>query len=218
MLTLAEENYLKAIYHLSDHGRCGVSTNAVAAMLSTKPASVTDMLKKLADRNVISYVKYQGVTLSEKGRKEALEIIRKHRLWEVFLVEKLKFRWDEVHEIAEQLEHIRSKLLTERLDEYLGFPRYDPHGDPIPNANGEFENSSSILLKDFEVGKTGIVTGIRESSDIFLRYLDKIDLRPGTRLKITEKIEFDGSLEVIIEGSNKTLISGEVAKNLYIAE
>lgn len=218
MLTLAEENYLKAIYHLSDHGRCGVSTNSVAAMLSTKPASVTDMLKKLADRNVISYVKYQGVTLSEKGRKEALEIIRKHRLWEVFLVEKLKFRWDEVHEIAEQLEHIRSKLLTERLDEYLGFPRYDPHGDPIPNANGEFENSNSVLLKDFAIGKFGVVTGIRESSDVFLRYLDKINLRPGVRLRITEKIEFDGSLEIVVEESAKTLISAEVAKNLYIGE
>src|SRR6478752_3743676 len=139
LLSLTEENYLKAIYHLSEDGTIDVSTNAISDALNTKPASVSDMLKKLSQKEVINYIKYQGVSLTPSGRKIALQIIRKHRLWEVFLVEKLKFNWDEVHEIAEQLEHIQSNLLIERLDEFLGFPPFDPHGDPIPNERGEMK-------------------------------------------------------------------------------
>jgi DtxR family transcriptional regulator, Mn-dependent transcriptional regulator len=168
MLTYTEENYLKAIYHLSDHGKSEVSTNAISDSLKTKPASVSDMLRKLSDKNVINYIKYQGVTLTAKGKKEALQIIRKHRLWEVFLVEKLKFNWDEVHEIAEQLEHIQSKLLIKRLDEFLGFPQHDPHGDPIPNEDGEMTPKKQVSLSEVRVGSQGIVMGLKETSPLFL--------------------------------------------------
>jgi DtxR family transcriptional regulator, Mn-dependent transcriptional regulator len=132
IFTLSEENYLKAIYHLSKEEDESVSTNALAERLETTAASVSDMLKKLAKKELIEYKKYQGVNISEKGKRVALQIIRKHRLWEVFLVEKLSFNWDEVHEIAEQLEHIDSPTLVKRLDEFLGYPKFDPHGDPIP--------------------------------------------------------------------------------------
>src|SRR3984885_5178673 len=138
MNTFTEENYLKAIYHLS-HESGSVSTNQIAAALNTKAASVTDMLKKLADKALINYEKYQGVTLTSAGQKIALHIIRKHRLWEYFLVEKLNFKWDEVHEMAEEMEHISSVELIDRLDKFMDYPKHDPHGDPIPDSDGKFK-------------------------------------------------------------------------------
>ncbi|MBX9851406.1 MAG: metal-dependent transcriptional regulator [Cytophagaceae bacterium] len=218
MLTFTEENYLKAIYHLSDHGRNDVSTNAISEVLKTKPASVSDMLRKLADKNVINYIKYQGVTLTHKGKKEALQIIRKHRLWEVFLVEKLKFNWDEVHEIAEQLEHIQSKFLIKRLDEFLGYPQHDPHGDPIPNENGEMIPKKQISLSEAPVQKQGIVMGLKETSPLFLQYLDKINIYLGAKVKVVDRIEFDSSIEIQIDGKKTAIVSNEVAKNILITE
>lgn len=157
MFTYSEENYIKTIFHLEQKALEGVSTNAIAEQMDTKASSVTDMIKKLSEKGVINYVKYQGVTLTQEGRKTALSIIRKHRLWEVFLVETLDFSWDEVHEIAEQLEHIHSEKLIDRLDKLLDFPKYDPHGDPIPTKDGTFSERDKILLSELTVGEGGFV-------------------------------------------------------------
>lgn len=218
MLSYTEENYIKSIYHLSLEGKGEVTTNAISDALSTKPSSVTDMLRKLSEKKVINYRKYQGVSLTEKGKKVALEIIRKHRLWEVFLVEKLKFNWDEVHEIAEQLEHIQSPLLIKRLDEFLGFPRYDPHGDPIPNEDGEIKQKVSIPLSDWDINTNSVVVGLKETSPVFLQYLDKTGIYIGAKVKIIERIEFDKSLEILVDNQKQLIISNEVAKNILITD
>jgi len=218
MLSLAEENYLKSIYHLSLSGSKSVSTNAISDDLKTKPASVSDMIKKLAKKKVISYRKYQGVEITEKGRKAALSIIRKHRLWEVFLVDKLDFHWDEVHEIAEQLEHIKSPLLTQKLDEFLGFPRIDPHGDPIPDEEGNLNILPKIPLIQMELNKSVMITGVNNSESGFLKHLDKLKISLGTKIKILEKNEFDGSLEIALADGKSAFISDQVAKNLLVSE
>src|SRR5580693_6558937 len=155
MNTFTEENYLKAIYHLSLQSE-SVSTNQIAASLNTKAASVTDMLKKLADKELINYTKYQGVTLTPQGEKIAVSIIRKHRLWEYFLVEKLNFKWDEVHDVAEELEHISSKELADRLDQFMGYPKYDPHGDPIPDSNGKLKTHELKPVSSLSINSNGI--------------------------------------------------------------
>jgi DtxR family transcriptional regulator, Mn-dependent transcriptional regulator len=218
MLSYAEENYLKTIYHLSNHGETEVSTNAIAEVLNTKPASVTDMLKKLALKNVIRHVRYQGVTVSEDGKTAALSVIRKHRLWEVFLVEKLKFNWDEVHDVAEQLEHINSPLLIERLDEFLGFPKYDPHGDPIPDAKGQFTIKPKIPVLETQIGQVGIISAVTDSSTLFLQYLDKIGIYIGAKVKVLDKIEYDNSIEILLDNKRTVTISKEASKNLMITE
>src|SRR5690606_3551572 len=171
-MTLAEENYLKAIYHLENQSANGVSTNALAEEMKTKASSATDMIKKLAEKNMISYVPYQGVTLSKAGRTYAVKVVRKHRLWEVFLLEKLNFSWDEVHDLAEQLEHIKSEKLTDKLDEFLGFPKVDPHGDPIPDRHGNFEKVEKTVLANAKEGQTYVCVGVDDSSSDFLKYLD----------------------------------------------
>lgn len=216
MYTHTEENYLKAIFHLSGHQEDAVSTNALAEALSTKASSVSDMLKKLAQKKLIHYVKYQGVTLTRKGRGEALHIVRKHRLWEVFLVQVLGFSWDEVHEIAEQLEHIHSPMLIDRLDDFLGFPTVDPHGDPIPNAEGKFVQVSQIALSEATIGIEGKVLGLQEDSSAFLKYLDKLGIEIGTRLKIKDRISFDQSVELELKKGKTLLVSAEVARNILI--
>ncbi|MFY0626643.1 MAG: metal-dependent transcriptional regulator [Reichenbachiella sp.] len=218
MLSLAEENYLKTIYHLSESGRHDVSTNAISEMQKTKPASVSDMIKKLSIKGAITYQKYKGVNLSNKGKKIALQIIRKHRLWEVFLVEKLHFKWDEVHEIAEQLEHIKSPILVEKLDEFLGHPRIDPHGDPIPDENGEMAPSKKAPLKDIEIGKEVIVTGVENSESNFLAHLDKMKIALGSKLKVLERNSFDGSMQIKIKDQPPIFISLQVADNLWVTE
>lgn len=218
MLTYTEENYIKTIYHLSGDENRDVSTNGISEVLKTKPASVTDMLRKLSDKSFINYVKYQGVTLTKKGKKEALQIIRKHRLWEVFLVDKLKFHWDEVHDIAEQLEHIQSPVLINRLEEFLGNPAFDPHGDPIPDQKGEIVLRKKHILSDMEVGFKGVVVGMLETSPAFLQYLDRLNICPGAKISIRDRITFDGSLEIFLQEDTKLVISFEVAKNLYVTE
>lgn len=217
MLSFAEENYLKAIYHLSVSGKQSVSTNALSEEMKTKPASVSDMIKKLAEKRVISYQKYQGVKISDTGKKEALKVIRKHRLWEVFLVEKLKFKWDEVHDIAEQLEHIKSPLLTSKLDEFLGFPRIDPHGDPIPDENGQFSNAPKYPLSEVDVGKQVVIVGVENSDSEFLKHLDKIHISLGTRVIVHDKNEFDGLMQVELVGNGQVHISSKVADNLLVS-
>ncbi|WP_154288401.1 metal-dependent transcriptional regulator [Pedobacter puniceum] len=214
--SFTEENYLKSIYHLSPDEGTAVNTNAIAESLNTKAASVTDMLKKLADKEFINYIKYQGVTLTPLGRERALNIIRKHRLWEVFLVEKLNFKWDEVHDLAEELEHIHSDLLINRLDEFLEFPKTDPHGDPIPDKHGKFNVPELIPISKLKNETSGIISGVREHSPLFLKYLEKTGLVLGQEIKIKEQIEFDGSFIISIK-ENDIMISREVAKNLLIA-
>jgi DtxR family Mn-dependent transcriptional regulator len=217
MVTLAEENYLKAIFKLTKNGNEAVSTNAIAKELNTKASSVTEMIKKLTEKELIVYQPYFGAKLNKDGHSTAIEIIRKHRLWEFFLVNKLKFQWDEVHDVAEQLEHVKSKKLTNLLDKFLGFPQHDPHGEPIPNKNGIFPKSFSIPLSELEVGYQANVVGVSQDNPEFLKYLDSLKINIGTTIKITRKIEFDNSLEIEINRV-KNHISSEVAKNLLIKQ
>lgn len=218
MLSYTEENYLKAIYRLSEGGSVGVSTNAIAEILNTKAASVTDMLKKLSGKNLVGYEKYYGVTITDEGKSEALMIIRKHRLWETFLVDKLHFSWDEVHDVAEQLEHIQSNLLIEKLDEYLGFPAADPHGHPIPDKDGKVHTVRQKPLGEGTEHHEYVIRSVKDGSPSFLQYLSKIGIYIGATVVILEKIEFDGSHEIIIDGKRKAFISNVAAQNLLVAE
>ena len=214
-MTISEENYIKVIYRLSLVSPKGVNTNAIAGMLDTKASSVTDMLKKLSEKELVSYQKYQGVTLTDKGFYSAKMIVRKHRLWEVFLVDKLNFSWDEVHEIAEELEHIKSENLINKLDEFLDFPSFDPHGDPIPNADGEIKKINKLLLSEADLNKEYQCVGVKDSSSEFLQYLDKQKIALGSKINVKEKESFDDTLLVQID-SRQLTISNKIANNLYV--
>ncbi|MDY2586395.1 metal-dependent transcriptional regulator [Winogradskyella aquimaris] len=215
MITLSEENYLKAIYHLETGEGRAVSTNAIAEKIESKASSVTDMVKKLADKDFVNYKKYQGVSLTKKGRHTAINIIRKHRLWEVFLVDKLNFSWDEVHDVAEQLEHIKSPKLIDELDAFLEFPTHDPHGDPIPDKNGVISKSDKIKLSKAETNTYCKFVGVNDSSSDFLKYLDKHHIALGCEIKVLGKESFDESMTILIE--DKTLnISKTVSNNLFV--
>jgi len=215
MFTQTEENYLKAIFHLSEISSKGISTNAIAKKLATKASSVSDMMKKLSEKKVIAYKKYQGVLLTDFGKKTASNIVRKHRLWEVFLVEKLNFSWAEVHEVAEQLEHIKSPKLINEIDALLGFPKQDPHGDPIPDTDGKYPQIEKRLLSTLNVNEKGICIGVQDSSSAFLEFLDKQNIALGNEIKVIEKEPFDGSLQIQI-AQRKFSISNKIATNLYI--
>lgn len=215
MFSQSEENYIKTIYHLSIDLDAGVSTNAIAKQLATKASSVTDMIKKLSEKEVVVYKKYQGVRLTDFGRSVAASIIRKHRLWEVFLVEKLNFSWDEVHEVAEQLEHIKSPKLINELDAFLGFPKQDPHGDPIPDAEGNIHQIEKKLLSLLEVGEQGVCVGVDDTSSEFLKFLDKQGIGLGNLIKVIDIEPFDGSVIIRIKEKDFT-ISNKIASNLYI--
>lgn len=215
MQSFTEENYLKIIYHLSQNTDGAVQTNAIAEKIQTKAASVTDMIKKLADKQLVNYTKYQGVTLTPSGKSTAINIVRKHRLWEVFLVEKLNFKWDEVHDIAEDLEHIKSAALIERLDEFLAFPKSDPHGDPIPDKNGQFDTVPFVKLNKLKALEKGMIMGVSEHSSPFLKHLEKLDLTLGKKITITEINDFDGSVELVVE-QKKISVSREVARHILI--
>ncbi|MDB5286602.1 MAG: iron-dependent repressor [Mucilaginibacter sp.] len=215
MYTLTEENYLKAIYKLSVQTG-NVSTNQIAASLATKASSVTDMLRKLADKLLINYTRYQGVSLTQTGEKVAVNIIRRHRLWEYFLVEKLNFKWDEVHDMAEEMEHISSTELIDRLDEFMGFPARDPHGDPIPDCNGNFKINDLKPISAIPVHSGGVISGVRDHSSAFLQYLEKQELTIGKKITVKEIISYDNT--VVLQMDNKNLhISRDVANNLLIA-
>lgn len=214
--SLAEENYLKIIYHLSEGTQEEISTNAVAEMTQTKAASVTDMLRKLAEKGWVNYQKYQGVRLTETGEKIALSIVRKHRLWELFLVQKMGFNWDEVHDIAEQLEHIASDELINKLDAFLDFPKTDPHGDPIPTKEGILPELGYQPLSEVRSQQACILMGVSQDSAVFLQLLTKLNLQLGVKLKIIEINAFDRSLSLSIEGKPEVFISHEVAKNILV--
>ena len=215
MITLAEENYLKAILSISLNEDGKVSTNAIANEISTSAASVSDMLKKLQEKELIKYEKYKGVELSSKGTKLATSIIRKHRLWETFLVNKLDFSWGEVHDVAEQLEHIKSTELIDKLDLFLGFPKFDPHGEPIPTKEGEIPTSNTIPLNELQTGTKGNVMGVSMDEKSFLDYLTQLNIRIGSEIELLEKITFDQSISIKIENITQH-ISNDVAKHLLI--
>lgn len=213
--SISEENYIKAIFRLQQQEGL-VTTNELSAELKTKPASVTDMMKKLKTKKMIHYQPYQGFRLTPEGNKVALGIVRRHRLWEYFLAEKLKFTWDEVHEVAEDLEHITNTKLINKLDEFLGFPRVDPHGDPIPDANGKIEISRKICLTEMPLNRPATVCSVSDHSSKILELLEHKNIAIGTRLEVKRIFEFDESMEVRIGRQTSFTISKQLAANIYM--
>ncbi len=217
ILSFTEENYLKAIYMLQEKGSDKINTNSIAFALDTKPASVTDMLQKLAEKKLLNYERYQGVSLTASGKRSAVSVIRKHRLWELFLVTKLGFSWDEVHEIAEQLEHIQSEQLVKKLYSYLGKPKWDPHGDPIPDENGNFHTMNTFPLSSAGKNDRLIISGVMDHRTDFLQYLDKNSLSLGKIISVKDITDYDQSMQVSIDGSKSVKhISADVAKNILV--
>ena len=215
MITLSEENYLKAILSINLNKNNVASTNEIANTLNTSAASVTEMVKKLQDKKLVIYEKYKGVNLSSNGRKKAIEILRKHRLWETFLVNKLGFNWSEVHDVAEQLEHIKSKKLTDKLNRFLKYPKFDPHGEPIPTKNGIIPTTNRITLSEMPVNSKGIIMGVSLDNKEFLEYLTKLNISIGSKVYAIDRISFDQSMKIKI---NTTIeyISKEIAQNVLI--
>ncbi len=218
MLSYTEENYLKGLMKLchqnSEKNEAG--TNEMAAYLGVKPATATDMFKKLKEKKLIEYERYGKISLTESGKEKAIMVVRKHRLWETFLYEKLDFSWDEVHEVAEQLEHIQSAKLVDKLDSFLNFPEFDPHGDPIPKANGEMPELFKTLLSDLEAGESGMVMAVKDTSAVFLQYLQKLGVNIGTKISVLEVIAFDGSLTIQIGNSEAKSVSMKFAESLFV--
>ncbi|WP_316816390.1 metal-dependent transcriptional regulator [Pedobacter nyackensis] len=218
MLSYTEENYLKALLMLSfqNEERPEAGTNEMAAYLGVKPATATDMLKKLKEKELVSYQKYGKILLTELGRKKGVAILRKHRLWETFLYEKLDFSWDEVHEVAEQLEHIQSEKLVNKLEEFLDYPDFDPHGDPIPKANGDIPVVDKVLLAEITAAENCKVVAVKDTSTLFLQYLEKLNITIGTKIRVLEVIDFDGSLNIQIENEEPRSVSMKFAESLFV--
>ncbi len=216
MLSISEENYLKAIFKISERVGIPVSTNAIARELSTSAASVTDMLKKLSTKALVSYKRYQGVTLTDEGKRTATQLIRRHRLWESFLVDKLGFSWDRVHDIAEQLEHIRSDELVDRLETHLGFPRFDPHGDPIPDRDGKFTIRQQSSLSNLHAGDVGTVIGVQNHQQDFLHLLTELNIGMGSKVAVQGVFEFEESMKVKVDQHDPVLISNAITKNVFV--
>lgn len=214
-MTHSEQNYIKGIYHLSQGGTQPISTSALAGQMDTKPSSVTDMVKRLGEKGLVDYRKYQGVSLTEAGIRQALRVIRRHRLWEVFLLEKLDFSWDEVHEVAEQLEHIESDKLVDRLDALLDYPDFDPHGDPIPDKDGQFKTRRKVPLSKLQVGSSGICVGVKDSSSPFLKFLDKHHIELGILIEVLDREPYDDSMRIRV-GNRELQVSHQIATNLFI--
>jgi DtxR family transcriptional regulator, Mn-dependent transcriptional regulator len=216
MHSFTEENYLKTIYKLGDNNVSEVNTSSLAEYMGIKSSTVTDMLKKLADKKLVKYEKYKGVRLNEDGKKIAVKIIRRHRLWEVFLLEKLNFGWSEVHEMAEELEHIQNDEMIERLDKLLGFPKYDPHGDPIPDSNGNFSKNKFITLFQAQLKKSYTVVGITDHDEGFIKYLDKIGITLNSKIMVSSLEEYDKSLKIKVNSKKETYVSKIVADNILV--
>jgi DtxR family Mn-dependent transcriptional regulator len=217
VLTAIEENYLKYMFQLSETSENGiVKTNDLAYKLNHSAASVTDMLNKLSVKKFVIYKKYYGASLSKTGLQIAIHVLRKHRLWETFLVKNLKFTWDKIHDIAEQLEHVQSDELIDRMDEYLGFPKFDPHGDPIPDKNGNISLPNVICLADAKLKKQYILANVNDDSAAFLKYLNKIQLKLNDKIKIIEKEEFDETIQLIINDKKQLIISRDAALNMFV--
>ena len=217
MQSSSEENYLKAIYALYSKESGKVSLKSIAEKLDNNPASVIDMLKRLTAKKLVLYDKSKGAKLTDTGMKLALAIVRKHRLWEVFLSEKLGYSWDEVHDIAEQLEHVTHKDLAEKLDEFLGFPEYDPHGDPIPKSDGKLPAESGVLLSEFEIGKSGTVAAVNDATTAFLKYLIQLKIGIGTKIKVVGIVEFDESMNIIVDKADKINVSKKFSESILLS-
>tara|TARA_B100001758_G_C18226311_1_gene512923 strand:+ start:145 stop:801 length:657 start_codon:yes stop_codon:yes gene_type:complete len=215
MITRSEENYLKTIFSVYMQTQSNVSTNEIANLLDTSPASVTEMIKKLQEKNLVIYEKYNGVMLSDDGKKKAISIIRKHRLWETFLVRKLDFSWSEVHDVAEQLEHIKSEKLIDKLDQLLNYPKFDPHGDPIPSKKGVFKLQERISIFEMGINEEGIIMGVSLDNRDFLDHLTKLKISIGTKVKVIEQIKFDQSMKIEFD-SKIEHVSKEIAENILI--
>lgn len=213
--TLTEENYLKAIYKLSLDEKQKITPTAIASSIEVNAASVIDMLKKLTDKNLITYEKKIGANLTAQGSRAAANVLRKHRLWEVFLFEKLKYSWDEIHEMAEQLEHVQDDNLADRLDEFLGFPQFDPHGDPIPKANGSIQQIPKTVLADKLIGDTCEVVAIKDTSSAFLQYLDALSIDIGSRITIDDIVAFDNTFVIRINETTRN-VSEKFANSIVV--
>lgn len=213
--SVSEENHLKAIFHLQQAGG-NVTTNELARQLRTRPASVTDMMKKLKAKKLLHYQPYQGFRLTAEGNKAALGVIRRHRLWEFFLSEKLAFSWDEVHDVAEELEHVRHPKLIEKLDEFLGFPRFDPHGDPIPDEEGRIVHKKQVPLCDLPVQRAAQVSSVSDHSPELLEMLEQKKIGIGTRIEVRKRFGYDRSLELRIGRQGATHISEQLAQSIYV--
>jgi DtxR family Mn-dependent transcriptional regulator len=216
MYTLSEENYLKAIYRLAQQKGEKNTPKGISDALGNNPASVVDMIRKLVEKELIDYDKKKGVRLTEQGLRDAISIVRRHRLWEVFLLEKLGYKWDEIHDIAEELEHIKDATLADRLEKFLDFPEYDPHGDPIPKANGRVPKSFSLTLANIIEGVDCRVVAVKDTSASFLQYLVKLNIGIGTQIQLLEKIVFDQSLIITIDGKEKTTVSQKFGENIFV--
>jgi DtxR family Mn-dependent transcriptional regulator len=218
-LSFTEENYLKSLIHLTlfSKDKNEVGTNELATNLSVKPATVNDMLKKLKEKNLVDYKKYGKISLTESGRLFGMNVIRKHRLWETFLVEKLSFSWDEVHEVAEQLEHIQSSKLVDSLEALLEYPKYDPHGDPIPNAKGEIELTLRITLDEMNVMSTNKVVAVKDNSSEFLQYVNRLNLKIGDEIHLISKESYDDLLTIEIHGKQH-VVSQKFAQNIFVLQ
>ena len=214
-LSASEENYIKSIYHLQQESGM-VNTNLLASELSTRPASVTDMLKKLKTKKLLNYERYKGFKLNDTGKKVALGIIRKHRLWEYFLVAKLGFEWDKVHPIAEELEHINSDELIKKLEQFLGHPSFDPHGDPIPDINGKVPVIKQLNLVSIPIKENLTVSSVRNQSCPMLELLKDYHIGIGTKLSVLKRFEFDGSHKIKISNHATFIISEQLAKNVFV--
>ncbi len=214
--SVSEENYIKAIYHLQQEVD-RVNTMLLASTLETKPASITDMLKKLKTKRLLDYKPYYGFKLSAEGNKVALVIIRRHRLWEFFLAEKLKFSWEEVHEMAEDLEHVSNKKLIDKLDAFLGYPKFDPHGDPIPDQDGKIQKEEHVLLSELKVKAQGRVTKIKSHSTKIMDLIAHQQMNIGSKITVKKVFEFDESMEIVIDGKTTKNISKQLANNIFIA-
>lgn len=220
MLTFVEENYLKGILHIStqqlrNEESEGVGTNSLAEYLKIKPSSVNEMLKRLNQKKMVNYKKYKKITLTEGGKFQALRIVRKHRLWETFLYTKLGFEWDEVHDVAEQLEHIKSTKLIEKIDAFLKFPKFDPHGDPIPDIDGNFPVRTTTPLNKVKPNKSKTVLAVSDSSKKFLSHLENLNIKIGSSIKVLDTYDYDKSVQITTDHAT-IIISEKVAKHILV--
>jgi len=215
--SFSEENYLKIIFHLEQQTNSAALTTDIARIIGLKAASVSEMLKKLSAKKLITYQKYQGVKLTPVGKRKAVSIVRKHRLWEVFLLQQLGFAWDEVHDMAEQLEHIDSDELINRLDKYLGYPKFDPHGDPIPDKNGKIVNHKSLLLSEGKAKTNYILAGVSNHNNLFLKHLSDLGFKLNDTITVKSIMDYDKSYMVAVNGKS-FVITHQVACQLKVVK
>jgi len=216
LLSITEENYLKCILKLSGGNmQANVGTNEISYEVNVSAASVTDMLRKLADKKLITYQKYYGVKLTKTGEQYAKNLVRKHRLWEVFLTQKLKFSWDEVHDLAEQLEHVKGDEMIDRLENFLGNPKFDPHGDPIPDSKGNILIRKQQLLSELKKGDKAVIIGVKDTGTAFLQFLDSIKISLGTKFTITNVVVYDNSMQLKLQDGRELMLSSQICNNIY---